>query len=377
LLHPSLTRVVVAIEDLALHQEVLDFVARDGRVDVVGAVTDVDQLGRILRRQPLDALICCSQLAPRAGEQRSGTERIERPRLYLVGPELTVPLLRNAIALGADGAFRWPEERQALGDQLRRRRASRFPSGPDSGSVIAVHGARGGAGTTFVACQLAAAFSARSVPTVLVDAGLALPDVAAALAVPPDRGIRTISDLAPVVDEVSEEHLAKVLFPCPAGFEVLLAPFGGGEVGPAAALIGASLSTLRTSHAVVVVHTARALDAATDEALRLADVVLLVTALDLFSLHGAKRLIQRSGAPDQGRVHIVVNEASRPCLPVGDVERVLGMSPVARIRFDPAVSRSQQRGELLRPRSGRAARDVERLATWLLARQSPAAGKVS
>src|SRR5262245_37564665 len=49
LLHPSLARVVVAIRDLPLHQEVLDFAVRDGRIDVVASTTDVEPLTEVLR----------------------------------------------------------------------------------------------------------------------------------------------------------------------------------------------------------------------------------------------------------------------------------------------------------------------------------------
>ena len=196
LLHPSLTRVLVAIRDLPLHQEVLDFVTRDGRIDVVGALTDASQFRGGLGDAAADAVICCPSLAAEVAvpSQRRLPERRDgvAPRVYLVGQELTIPVLRQAIATGVAGAYRWPEERDALRDQLRRRRlAASTPEG-SPGWVVAVHGARGGAGTTFVACQLAASLATRGVATSLMDAGLAFSDVTAALGVPMDAGLRTI-----------------------------------------------------------------------------------------------------------------------------------------------------------------------------------------
>jgi pilus assembly protein CpaE len=370
---------VVAIRDLPLHQEVLDFVVRDGRIDVVDTTTDKPQLELALRRGSVDAVICCAELASTIDDAaRSPSGSSDRPaRLYVVAHELTVPVLRKAIELGAVGAFRWPEERQALGDQLHRRRLSASRPGGNPGTVVAVHGARGGAGTTFVACQLAAALSARGISTVLVDAALALPDVTAALGVSSGREVRTISDLVPVVDEVSMEHLEKVLYRHPAGFAALLGPFDASTVGATpGALVRAAISSLRAFHGAVVVHTPRCLDDAALEALQLADAVLLVTSLDLFSLYGAKRVIHRVGSVRSGALHVVVNKAVRSSVGVGDLERVLGVAPVARVRFDAAVPRAQQRGELLPPRSGRAARDVEHVADWL-ANSTAAPGKVS
>ena len=62
---------------------------------------------------------------------------------------------------------------------------------------------------------------------------------------------------------------------------------------------------------------------------------------------------------------------------MSDVERVLGVAPIASIRLDPAVPRAQERGELLGPRSGRAARDVERLASLVLEGLEPDTAEVS
>jgi hypothetical protein len=108
----------------------------------------------------------------------------------------------------------------------------------------------------------------------------------------------------------------------------------------------------------------------------LADVTLLVTTLDLFSLYGAKRAVQRLVASTPTHLDVVVSNTVRAPVGVGDFVRVIGMTPIARVRFDAAVPRAQQRGELLRPRSSRAARDVDRLAETVHARAAAGAGQV-
>ena len=188
--------------------------------------------------------------------------------------------------------------------------------------------------------------------------------------------MRTISELLPVVDEISEEHLAKVLYPHPAGFRALLGPLTPMPVGDAeSALLGSAVSSLRAAHEIVVVHTPRCLDGAALEVLRVADATLLVTTLDLFSLYGAKRAVERLAGSESTRLDIVVNHAMRGPAAIGDLERVMGRAPLARIRHDAAVPRAQQRGELLRPRSGRAARDVDHLAELILANVPAPAGQ--
>jgi Flp pilus assembly CpaE family ATPase len=380
LLHPSLARVVVAIRDLPLHQEVLDFVARDGRIDVVASMTDAGPLAAALRAGAVDAVLCCPEIAAAlADDEAAGSPRadVERPRFCVVGPELTVPMLRRAIALGADAALRWPEERQALVEQIRRRRRHGRSGGSPGGSVIAVHGTRGGAGATFIACQLASCVAAAGIPTVLMDAGLAFSDVTAALGISGEAGARTVADLVPVLDELTPEHLARVLHAHAAGFSALLGPAADPPEGSDPALIRAAIGSLRELFRVVIVHTPHSADEATLAALDAADAVLLVTTLDLFSLYGGKRVLQRIARPDPRRARIVVNKAARASLGVADVERVLGLAPIGSVRLDSAVPRAQERGELLGPRSGRAARDVERLASVLLDGLEPESAEAS
>lgn len=362
LLHPSLARVVVAIRDLPLHQEVLDFAVRDGRIDVVASMTEAGTLGPALVAGAVDAVICCPEIAAGIAEADAWLLGPSRPRVCVVGPDLNVPMLRSAIALGAEGAFRWPEERHALAQLVRRRRRDGGHGGSAAGSVVGVYGARGGAGTTFVACQLAAALAVGGGPTALMDAGFAFSDVTAALGMPADGSPRTVADLAPVADELSPEHLSKVLVAHPAGFSALLGPVADASQVVDPGLVRAAIAALRESFRTVIVHTSRSADPATVAALDAADTVLLVTTLDLFSLYGGKRVLHRMGQPDRPRVRVVVNKAARPGDRAGDVERVLGSAPIATVRLDPAVPRAQERGEVLGTRSGRAARDVERLA---------------
>jgi pilus assembly protein CpaE len=210
-----------------------------------------------------------------------------------------------------------------------------------------------------------------------MDGGLTFSDVTAALGIPGNEAARTVADLIPVLDELSPEHLSKVMHAHTAGFSALLGPATDAPEGAAPGLIRAAIATLRESFRIVVVHTPRSTDTATLAALDAADGVVLVTTLDLFSLYGGTRALQRIAGPDPRRARIVVNKATRGNVRMSDVERVLGVAPIASIRLDPAVPRAQERGELLGPRSGRAARDVERLASLILEDIEPDTAEVS
>jgi len=374
LLHPSLTRILVAVRDVPLHQEVLDFLGRDRRVDVSGSTVDAGQIQDIARSSKIDAIVCCPELASAASRVKpgaAGAEDWRPPAVHLVAGELSVPVLRLAVDVGARGAYRWPEERHALADRLRGG-AGRRPGAPRGrGRVIAVVSARGGAGGTFVSAQLASSLAAGAARTVLVDGALAFSDLTPALGLSVEDIAETIADLRPVAAEMTAEHLDHVLREHPAGFAALLAPVRATELnGEGPGLVRSVLAVLSAEFDAVVLHLARGLDDVGLACVGIADVCVLVTTLDLFSLYGAKRLIDRLGSrpdtdADPGRVRVVVNRAARGELSAAEVQRILGVAALQQIRMDPAVPKAQGRGELLPPGSTRAACDVDRLASIL------------
>ena len=106
--HP---RVAVGIRDLRFHQEVLDWIERDARIDVIGAASDPESFVRLRAQHAVDVCVACPQIAH---ELRHPSTRQDTSTLLLVAQEMTVPLLRDAIDLGSQGVFSWPEERVEL-----------------------------------------------------------------------------------------------------------------------------------------------------------------------------------------------------------------------------------------------------------------------
>ena len=107
-------------------------------------------------------------------------------------------------------------------------------------------------------------------------------------------------------------------------------------------------------------------------------VAVLITLLMTYSLFQIGRWAKAWALRDAPRrARIVVNKATRGSIRTSDVERVLGVAPIASVRLDPAVRRAQERGELLGPHSGRAARDIERLASLVLEDLQPDTAEVS
>jgi Flp pilus assembly CpaE family ATPase len=359
------TRVVLGIHDLALHQEVLDFLERDPRIDVAAAVADGAGFIRSVADLPADIGVSCPVITREVRILGVGPEH---PRTVVVAEEMTVPVLRDAIELGADGVYSWPEERDDLADALARPLSTGSQELVGRGRVFAVFGARGGAGATFVSTHLAAEFARAGLRTVLVDLDQAFSDLTPALGLASGDHPHTILDLLPVVDEISPEHLQDVVYRHPAGFSVLLSGHegsipNGDEMG--GRLFSAAVALLAVTHQAVVLHLPRAFDEVARTGIALADEVVLVCTLELLSLHGARRAVAALGLDVRaGGFRVVINRAHRSALSPADVERIVGVRPSIAIHTDRAVRRAQQQGKLLGARS-RARRDIRRLATVL------------
>ena len=362
---PVRPRLVVGVRDVAFHQEVLDFLQRDVRVEVVGAAAQPGRLVELLRAGTVDAVVVCAGMAR---ELRHPTTRERAPSRFVVAEEMTVPVLREAVEARAEGVFSWPEEREELADVLALLPSGRSTDPGVRGKVISVQGVRGGAGATFVAANLAAVLADRGDRAVMVDLDLHFAELTLALGVTEEAAGHTIADLLPVMGELSPEHVEAALAQHARGFSVLLAP-SDTTVATATpvGLCAATVALLAGTFDVVVLHVPRALDDVARMAANLADEVVVVAAPDLSSLSGAKRMFAALDLPrNTDGCKLLINHRIRADITSGDFERILGIAPAAAIRFDPAVSRAQANGELLPSGSHRAGKDLRRLADLLV-----------
>jgi pilus assembly protein CpaE len=373
----SKIRVAIVIHDLAFHQEVLDYLGRQPRLEIIFSSTDTGDLGSRKRgwdHESVDAVVIC----PVAGRTLAGRSERDTTPAFLVAEEMTVPILRTAIDVGALGAFCWPEERADLAQAMAASHRHAIASSHVRGRVIAVLGARGGVGVTFVASHLAAALANSGHSAALEDMDPAFGDLTPALGLVEDDGLAGIEALVPVIDELGPDHIAQALTRHDAGFDVLLsrsavprAPAGAPEaIGDAplipTGLYGACVALLAHSHDAVVLHVPRTLGALAKAAVHLADETILVIGPDLMSLYGARRTLSALSAEvESTNLQLVLNVTRRPEASAAEVERVLGLKPVARIRPDPSVITAQAAGRVLGPRGGRAWRDVSALARRL------------
>jgi pilus assembly protein CpaE len=350
----SETTVILGFEEPALQDEVLHYLDRLPRIRVVGAAADGGELERRIRVARPDAAVVSPLVL-------NGSADLDGTALFVVAERETTDGLRSALRAGARGFYLWPEEREEMAREAERSAQPADKEHAATGRVVAVHAARGGAGATFLATSLAAVFSARGMSTVLIDFDTFYADVTTALGVGND--VRTAADLAPVVDEMTAEHVDRVLYAHPRGFHALLAPQDPAEpalVGPKA--LARAADVLRSRFEAIVLHLPRSMEAALP-GLEVADEVLVVVTLDVLAFRDAKRLLSyMSKFGLEGKCRLVVNRATRSEVVPEDAERVFGMRPVAILRRDRSVGRAQNRGEVVVRRSGHLWRQLSGLA---------------
>jgi Flp pilus assembly CpaE family ATPase len=246
---------------------------------------------------------------------------------------------RAAIARSAHGILGWPAEAHGLSLRLREAAARRRAAGRAPGRILSVVATRGGAGASTVAAYLA-----RDLEAVLVDleggpAGQALYAT--------EAPVVTLSDLAPVWNELTPDALERALAPHAAGVGCL---YGGSEVPRSA---GRLAPALRGLAAIAVV----------DGLLEGADLAVRVIGPDVGSVRCA------SQTPHAG-LEFVLNRARRDGVRAGDAARALGSQPLGVVPYDPRIARAGDLGRVAG--RGRAVSRLRKLARNLAARLSNA-----
>jgi Flp pilus assembly CpaE family ATPase len=255
---------------------------------------------------------------------------------------------RAALRCRAQEIVCWPQDRPTLRQILREASSkARLDAGRLDGRLIAVAGARGGAGTTTIAAMLARALEAVVVDLDPIGAGQAT-----FLA---DGAEPTLGTVLAAVDDLDPQALSAALTPHAAGVALCGGPRSRGATAAQATRLAA---LVRGSAKVSIFDVGRAGDDAAREVLRGADMRCLVCGPDVASMRGARAFL------DVAAAEIVLNDAARGRITAREVRRVLGHAPSVVVPGERRVRRAGEAGRL--PRRGRARRAIDAFARRLL-----------
>jgi len=296
----------------------------------------------------------------------------------LTGPPVAPEVLLEAMRLGASEYLPRPVEEADLGAALTR--ASRRLGGGEvrdwapQGHVIVVYSAKGGAGATTTATNLAVEFCHHGKqPTVLVDFDLEHGSSALMLGLRPRY---SLLDVVKNLHRMDRDLLASFVERHESGLNVLASP---ALIGPGETVTReqarAVIQFLRHQFEYVVVDLEKSFTAMTGAAIENADDVLLVTTPDLVALRNTKKalpLVERS-VTDPKRVHLVVNRRrNADVITSEDVNKAIGRDVFSTLSADEDVladALNAGKPAVLHHKS-RFARDLRQLAARLTARPS-------
>ena len=312
-----------------------------------------------------DLLILDSNL--RAPEILAGLARLadvieHGAKIIFVGAVNDIGLMRELSACGIKYVV--PPIRE---DDLARCVCGMYAEASTS-RVIAVIGARGGIGASTIAHNLAWSIAERQdVTATLVDLDLSFG--AAAFSARLDAP-RTIADLG-------EAPYERVALKQTSRLQLLAAPAQlARDFDLDADGVQTVVQQARRSSAYVVLDLPHAWDGRVQQALALADDIVLVAGPDLASLRNADQLIKAMAKIRLGKEAPLVTLSmtgvpKRPEIPLKDFKSALGIAPLASFPYDPALYgaaaiKGQMLGEFA-PRS-KAALTIDGLATAITGR---------
>jgi len=318
---------VVLSAGLENFKEIRQALSSDDRIRLLAGGNDAEQLyDEIVRLKPAAALITLDSNP----EQSIATIKrlaAERPAMAIISAARSdsADLILKSLRAGARDFLRIPivpDELKTVLDGIAEFSADQVEAPKKKGRMISVFSSKGGCGTSFLATNLAAAMSGR---TVLVDLNLQAGDLPLFLGIDPKY---SIADMAEHRARLDESLVNSFITPYSTNLSLLAAPKevdAADEVEPEH--IFEVLQRLRESYDLVVLDPQHTFDAITLAALDQSDEIILVLTLDIPAIRSTQRaleIFERLGYPRK-KVRVVVNRWSKQIdLDLQQVEKFLG-----------------------------------------------------
>jgi len=287
---------------------------------------------------------------------------------------------RRAVLAGARDyltkPFRAGQPVQSILEQLQRKHA-RNGSQPSqavaSGIVITVYGAKGGIGKTTLAANLATALAHLTGGSVaLADMDTQFGDVAIMMDIPVEK---TIVELAQRSAELNRELIGEYLTAHWSHVQILPAPFEPtGWRAITAGQMEKIITVLAQTHDFVVLDTASCFNDVATVALDKANVVLLVSSMDISSIKNTLvvlKLLASSSFP-QDKLKLIINHANAvDSVKEGDIVDIVRQEIFWRIPYDEEAGASVQSGKpvVLAKPGARISQSILDLASVLIGKE--------
>lgn len=307
-------------------------------------VAPLDDVRRVAESRPDLTVVALAPDPARALSVLSELRSSLPGKVLAVGPDSDPKVILGAFRSGADEFVSEANVEAELADALLRL-ASHGRSGAASGKTIAVLAASGGSGASTVAVNVAAALAKAHDGSVLIDLKLETGDLADLLDLRPQH---TLADLCGGQSPPERGMFDQSLAAHPSGVRLLASPrrqasilrAPGAGTGDRVTADGVRqvLAFARAARPYVVVEVSPTYREEQVQALKQADVVLLVLRLDFPSLRNARRSLEHLelvGVP-RDRVRVVANRHGQPyAVSQAEAEEALGLKLYHMVPDDP------------------------------------------
>jgi pilus assembly protein CpaE len=319
-------RAFIVSDHEPLGAQVRQVVLRHGHECPASHVVPLDQAGNRLGQEPTELMVMVLSPDPfRAlavlGELRGRTSG----RVLAVGPAADSKLVLRVLRGGADDYIDEADLETELGAALGREQTQNAGQA-EPARTVAVLAPSGGSGSSTLAANIATFLATEHKSALLVDLKLEGGDLAALLDLKPSHTLADLCLNSRRMDRVMFEHsLARH----DSGVHLLAPPVALADVGHVTAEgVRQALTLARALFPYVVLDVDHSFREEQVQALRQADVVLVVLRLEFAALRNVRRsleYLEKLGlGPDQ--VHVVVNRYGQPKeVPAAKAEEALGV----------------------------------------------------
>ena len=248
------------------------------------------------------------------------------PEAVLCGPAERSDLIIRSMQIGVREYVPLPMEPDELISVMERLSSARGPRENQSrGNIISILGAKGGVGTTTIACQIASCLQALGARTVIIDLNLVSGDVALYHDVSPTFGV---ADLERESGEIDTTYLQSLIEIHASGVGLMASPLHvHAEPSVRPARLQQALQLMQEFNDFVLIDLPGDRGDLGVASLEVTDQVLVVTSLDVPSLAHCKlqlRRVDQSGVPRSATLVVANNSFPDSSLSGKDIRGFLG-----------------------------------------------------